>query len=78
MTSSAVDLLVNCAGIMPTNLVARFDPSLAEIAFKTNVIAPIHLCRLILKPLKKSTKPVIINISSIAAELTLQGGNIRF
>jgi len=69
----SVDLLVNCAGKMPTSIVARFDPLVAEDAFRVNVISPIYLSKLLIKKLKLSLNPKVINISSIASELAIPG-----
>ena len=75
-SEKSLDLLVNCAGVMPTSLIARFDPEIAEITYKVNVIAPMYLSKLLLKRLRGSANPKIINVSSIAAELTIPGESI--
>ena len=71
--TSSIDVLVNCAGVMPTCLAALFKADEAERTYKINVIAPLLLSKLLLKKLKKSQNPRIINVTSIAAELTIPG-----
>jgi len=68
-----IDLLVNCAGVMPSSLVAKINPMTAAEAFFINTIAPIYISKKFIRPLRKSGKPIIINITSIAAELSLPG-----
>jgi len=68
-----IDLLVNCAGVMPSCLVAKINPLAASEAFLVNTIAPIYIAKKFIRPLRKSIKPIIINITSIAAELSLPG-----
>jgi len=68
-----INALVNCAGIMPTCLAARFNAEQAERTYKINVIAPLLLSKLFLKKLKSSDNSRVINVTSIAAELTIPG-----
>jgi 3-oxoacyl-[acyl-carrier protein] reductase len=70
---TCLDMLVNCAGIMPTSLVARLNAIDADQTYKINAIAPLLLSKLFLKKLRNSGNPRIINIASIAAELTIPG-----
>ena len=68
-----LNTIVNCAGIMPTSPVFKLDPKLASDAFSLNCIAPLYLVKLLLKSLAKSEKPLMINVTSIAAELNIPG-----
>ena len=44
-----IDLLVNCAGLMPTSLIARLDPLVAEKTYKVNVISPLYISSCLLR-----------------------------
>jgi len=68
-----INTIVNCAGIMPTSPVFKLDPKLASEAFSLNCIAPLYLVKLLLKSLTRTEKPLIINVTSIAAELNIPG-----
>ena len=72
-TVASIDLLVNCAGKMPTSLIARLDPFVAEYVYKVNVISPLYVSKLLVRSLKQSLNPKVINISSIASELAIPG-----
>jgi len=65
--------LVNCAGVMPSSLISALDPKCALDAFSLNCVAPLYLAKLLLKPLARSKQSLIINITSIAAELDIPG-----
>lgn len=68
-----LNTIVNCAGIMPTSPVFKLDPKLSSEAFSLNCIAPLYLAKLLLKQLTRSEKPLIVNVTSIAAELNIPG-----
>ncbi len=68
-----INTLVNCAGIMPTSPVFKLDPKLASEAFSLNCIAPLYLVKLLLKSLTRAENPLVINVTSIAAELNIPG-----
>lgn len=70
---TSLDVLVNCAGMMPTSLISKLDPQEALDAFSLNCVVPLFLAKLLFKALVRSTQPSIINITSIAADLDIPG-----
>lgn len=70
---TSLNTVVNCAGVMPTSLISKLDPKCALDAFSVNCVAPLYLAKLLIKTLARSEQPLIINITSIAAELDIPG-----
>jgi 3-oxoacyl-[acyl-carrier protein] reductase len=66
-------VLVNCAGMMPSMLISSFEPHQAAEAFALNTITPLHLAKILLKPLARSKSGHIINLTSIAADVRIPG-----
>lgn len=60
-----LDLLVNCAGIPQKGPFTDVTPEEWDRIFAVNARAPFFICKAALEPLKKSLKPMVINISSV-------------
>ncbi len=68
---SKVDILVNCAGIGISGAVEYTPLEEAEKIFQVNVIGQFLLTKELLKDLRKSENPKIINVGSVAGALTI-------
>ena len=60
-----LDVLVNCAGIPQKGSFTEVSPEDWDRIFTVNAKAPFFICKAALEPLKKSSKPIIINICSV-------------
>ena len=60
-----IDLLVNCAGLAQQGGFTEVEPSEWDTIFAVNAKAPFFICKESLPYLKKSPKPVLINIASV-------------
>lgn len=60
-----IDLLVNCAGIPQKGPFTEVTPQEWDRIFAVNARAPFFLCQAALEPLKRSARPIVINISSV-------------
>ena len=67
-----IDVLVNCAGVIPPNLPAQ-DVENADYTknFEVNVMGVVHTCKALYSLLRKSDSPAIVNIASQAALVSL-------
>ena len=60
-----LDLLVNCAGVPQKGPFTEVTPEDWDRVFAVNARAPFFICQAALEPLKKSSKPMVINIASV-------------
>lgn len=60
-----LDVLVNCAGLSQSGPFEEVTPEDWERIFTVNAKAPFFLCKAALPHLKRSEKPVVINIASV-------------
>jgi short-subunit dehydrogenase len=60
-----LDILVNNAGTGAMGLFEDADPQRARTLMEVNFFAPIELIRLALPLLRRGTRPIIVNVSSI-------------
>lgn len=60
-----LDVLVNCAGLSQAGPFEDVTPEQWDRIFAVNAKAPFFLCRAALPYLKKSEKPIVINIASV-------------
>ena len=60
-----LDLLVNCAGVPQKGPFTEVTPEEWDKVFAVNSRAPFFICQAALEPLKKSSKPMVINIASV-------------
>ena len=60
-----LDLLVNCAGLSQAGPFDKVTPDEWDRVFAVNARAPFFLCQAALPHLKKSERPIVINISSV-------------
>lgn len=60
-----LDLLVNCAGVPQKGPFTEVTPEEWDKVFAVNARAPFFICQAALEPLKKSSKPMVINITSV-------------
>ena len=58
-------LLVNCAGVPQKGPFTEVTPEEWDKVFAVNARAPFFICQAALEPLKKSSKPMVINIASV-------------
>ena len=60
-----IDLLVNCAGLSLAGSFTEATPEQWDKVFAVNARAPFFICQAALPELRKSKKPVVINIASV-------------
>lgn len=60
-----LDLLVNCAGVPQKGPFTEVTPEEWDRVFAVNARAPFFICQAALEHLKKSSRPMVINISSV-------------
>lgn len=60
-----LDVLVNCAGLSQSGPFEEVSPEDWDRIFTVNAKAPFFLCKAALPHLKRSEKPVVINIASV-------------
>lgn len=60
-----IDLLVNCAGLSHSGPFYEATPELWDRIFRVNAKAPFFISKAALPYLKKSEKPIVINIASV-------------
>ena len=60
-----LDLLVNCAGLSQAGPFEAVSPEEWDRIFAVNAKAPFFLCKAALPYLRKSEKPIVINIASV-------------
>ena len=60
-----IDVLVNCAGVPQKGPFTDVSPAEWDRVFAVNARAPFFICQAALPYLKKSGKPIVINISSV-------------
>jgi 2-keto-3-deoxy-L-fuconate dehydrogenase len=65
-----VDVLFNCAGIVPKGTVLTVDPADWNAAFELNVTAMFHMIRALLPAMVGARAGSIINMSSVAGSIT--------
>ncbi len=65
-----VDVLFNCAGIVPKGTVLTVDPADWNAAFELNVTALFHMIRALLPAMVAARAGSIINMSSVASSIT--------
>jgi short-subunit dehydrogenase len=66
-----IDVLVNCAGVGTGGAVEELSTSDLKWVFNVNVIGSVEIIKQLLPALKQSTLPKIINIGSVAGEITI-------
>jgi len=60
-----IDVLVNCAGLSQAGSFTEVTPEQWDKIFFVNARAPFFICKEALPYLKKSEKPIVINIASV-------------
>lgn len=68
--------LVNAAGIASMNLAVMTPPEVARSIVHTNLLGTIHCCQLLAPLLLRRRAGVIVNFSTIAVALALEGESI--
>lgn len=66
----AVDVLFNCAGMVPGGTVLTVDPAQWQAAFELNVHSMFHMIRAFLPGMLAARGGSIINMSSVAGSIT--------
>jgi 2-keto-3-deoxy-L-fuconate dehydrogenase len=69
-SAGRVDVLFNCAGIVPKGTVLDVDPAQWSAAFELNVHAMFHMIRAFLPGMLAAGAGSIINMSSVASSIT--------
>lgn len=75
-----VDVLVNCAGtteFIPFDDLERVTDEIWDRLFKVNVVGVFHCARAVREPMERSGGGIMINVSSVAAQLG-QGSSIPY
>lgn len=79
---SCVDILINCAGILPENsknVLEDFDVSASLETFNVNALGPLRMTKALLGLLRNAEDGVVLNISSEAGSLQSHAGyTIRY
>lgn len=76
----AIDILVTTAGQTRSVALADLaglDDALIDLVFQTNVVGPLRLARDLAPLLRAGTDPVMVNVSSVAAQTGL-GSNVAY
>lgn len=60
-----IDVLVNCAGLSLAGSFTEATPEQWDKVFAVNARAPFFICQAALPELRKSEKPIVINIASV-------------
>jgi 3-oxoacyl-[acyl-carrier protein] reductase len=68
-----LDVLINNAGVASMNAIALTPPSAARRVMETNFISAVALTHAVLRLMRHSTAGRIVNISTIAVPLRLEG-----
>lgn len=68
-----LELLVNNAGLGYRARVEELDDALLRRLFATNVLAPMHSCRLALPLLRRGRAPVVVNVASVVGRRGIPG-----
>jgi 3-oxoacyl-[acyl-carrier protein] reductase len=71
--NSSIDILINNAGVASMNFSVLSPVSQVKNIFETNFLGTYILSKVFFKLLKKSTNPRIINFSTVAVPLNLEG-----
>ncbi|HKJ77169.1 MAG TPA: SDR family oxidoreductase [Gammaproteobacteria bacterium] len=66
-----VDVLINLAGAFSFNVFAEEDPETFERLFRTNVVAPMTLTRLVLPTMLAQGRGRVVNVGSVLGSLAL-------
>lgn len=66
-----IDVLVNCAGVGTGGALEEIPTNDTKWVFDVNVFAVMELTRLVLPALKQSNNAKIINVGSVAGEITI-------
>lgn len=65
-THRPVDILVNCAGVVNTDLFQMSSMDSMRSVFEVNYFGPVYLTQLVLKSMQRYNKGSIINVASIS------------
>lgn len=68
-----LELVVNNAGLGYRARVQELDDALLRRLFATNVLAPMHCCRLALPLLRRGRAPVVVNVASVVGRRGIPG-----
>lgn len=76
-TEGSIDILVNNAGVTRDNLILRMSEDDWDSVINTNLKSVYNTCRAVTRPMMKSRKGKIINISSVIG-LTGNAGQVNY
>ena len=68
---NTIDILINCAGVGTGGAIEEISDADLKWVYNVNLFGTVELIRNILPSLKKSNKAKIINIGSVAGEITI-------
>jgi NAD(P)-dependent dehydrogenase (short-subunit alcohol dehydrogenase family) len=66
-----IDVVVNCAGFGIAGAIEDTPVALAQAQFNTNVFGVMRVCRSVLPVMRSQGRGLIVNVTSIAGELSL-------
>jgi NAD(P)-dependent dehydrogenase (short-subunit alcohol dehydrogenase family) len=70
-TEGRIDAVVNCAGFGIAGAIEDTPLALAQAQFNTNVFGVMRVCRSVLPLMRRQRSGTIVNVTSIAGELSL-------
>src|SRR5690606_1614227 len=68
-----IDVLINCAGAMPTGITEAFGVDQLERVLQTNIVGPFRMMKAVLPHMRRAGSGLLINVTSIGGRLTLPG-----
>lgn len=72
----SIDVLVNCAGIGHMGFLQMTSQTMINHIYQVNVFAPMQMCKLVFRTMRRQHSGCILNISSIAAEEPSMGNSV--
>jgi NAD(P)-dependent dehydrogenase (short-subunit alcohol dehydrogenase family) len=71
-----IDVLINCAGIMPLGIAESFSVAQFEQTLQTNLIGPFRMMKAVLPHMRAVSSGLLINVTSIGGRMASPGSGI--
>lgn len=71
-----IDVLINCAGIMPMGISESFSVAQFEQALQTNLVGPFRMMKAVLPHMRAVSNGLLINVTSIGGRMASPGAGI--